>query len=166
VLNACVINGIKDVIVTGTNAVYGEEHSTAIKNERSPYNSHYRYFLDRIFPCKLNYYRDTKCIAAQKAIDFSKREGINLTILDPVWVYGENGRDTVFLQYIKSAGQGVSLSPGSRKNKFHVVYAVDVAQAYYWPITNGSKEYSELLSETMCVSTWITYSLYSANTQE
>jgi nucleoside-diphosphate-sugar epimerase len=131
VLNACVINEIKDMIVTGTNAVYGEEHSTVIKNENSPYNSHYRYFLDRIFPCKLNYYRDTKCIATQKAIDFAKREGINLTILDPVWVYGENGGDTVFLQYIKSAEQGVPLSPGSRKNKFHVVYAADVAQAYY-----------------------------------
>ncbi|MBU2102368.1 MAG: NAD-dependent epimerase/dehydratase family protein [Candidatus Omnitrophota bacterium] len=131
VLTACVMNGIKDVIMTGTNAVYGEEHSTAIKNEESPYNSHYRYFLDKIFPCKLNYYRDTKCIAARQAIDFARREGINLTILDPVWVYGENGLDTVFLKYIKSATQGVSVSPGSRKNKFHVVYAGDVAQAYY-----------------------------------
>ncbi|MDP2924460.1 MAG: NAD-dependent epimerase/dehydratase family protein [Candidatus Omnitrophota bacterium] len=131
VLNVCVTNGIKDVIITGTNAVYGEEHSNVIKNEDFPYNSHYRYFLDSIFPSKLNYYRDTKCIATQKAIDFAKREAINLTILDPVWVYGENGLDTVFFQYIKSTEQGVPLSPGSRKNKFHIVYAADVARAYY-----------------------------------
>lgn len=131
VLNACVVNGIKDVIMTGTNAVYGEENSAAIKNEDSPYNSHYPYFLDGIFPCKLNYYRDTKCIATQKAVDFAQRNGMNLTILEPVWVYGENGGDTVFLEYIKFAEQGISLSPGSKKNKFHVVYADDVAQAYY-----------------------------------
>lgn len=131
VLNACVVNGINDVVITGTNAVYGEENSVNVKNEESPYNSHYRYFLDGIFPCKLNYYRDTKCIATQKAIDFAQRQGINLTVLEPVWVYGENGRETVFLEYIRSAEQGVLLSPGSKKNKFHVVYADDVAQAYY-----------------------------------
>jgi len=131
VLNACLINGIKDVIFTGTNSVYGEEHCLEVKDENSPHKSHYQYFLDKIFPCKLNYYRDTKCIATQKAFDFAKRKGINLTILEPVWVYGENGNDTVFLEYIKSAEQGMKISPGSLKNKFHVVYAGDVAQAYY-----------------------------------
>lgn len=131
VLNACAVNGIKDVIITGTNAVYGEENSATIKNEEVPYNSHYRYFFDGIFPCKLNYYRDTKCIATQKAVEFASREGMNLTVLEPVWVYGENGSETVFLEYIKSAEQGVPVSPGSKRNKFHVVYAGDVAQAYY-----------------------------------
>lgn len=131
VLNACVVDGVRDVIITGTNSVYGEESSAAIKNEDSPYNSHYKYFLDGIFPCKLNYYRDTKCIATQKAVELASREGLNLTVLEPVWVYGENGSETVFLEYIKSAEQGISISPGSKRNKFHVVYAGDVAQAYY-----------------------------------
>lgn len=131
VLNACVVNGIKDVVITGTNSVYGEENSAKIKNEESPYNSHYRYFLDGIFPCKLNYYRDTKCIATQKAVELANREGINLTVLEPVWVYGENGRETVFLEYVKSAQEGIFVSPGSKRNKFHVVYAGDVAQAHY-----------------------------------
>lgn len=139
VLNACAINGIKDVAMAGTNAVYGEEHSMKVKSEESPYNSHYRYFLDRIFPCKLNYYRDTKCIATQKAVDFAGREGINLTVLEPVWVYGENGMSTVFLEYIKSIEQGIPLLPGSRKNKFHVVYVADVAQAYYLAFTKRLK---------------------------
>lgn len=131
VLNACVANGIKDVIITGTNSIYGEENSLTIKDEGSPYNSHYRYFLDGMFPCKMNYYRDTKRIAVEKAMDFAKREGINLTVLDPVWVYGENGKDTFFLEYIKSAKQGIPVSPGSKRNRFHVVYAGDVAEAYY-----------------------------------
>ncbi|MCD4779028.1 MAG: NAD-dependent epimerase/dehydratase family protein [Candidatus Omnitrophica bacterium] len=145
VLNACVVNGIEDVIITGTNSVYGEEHSLQVKNEESPYNSHYRYFLDRIFPCKLNYYRDTKCISTQKAVDFAKSNGINLMVLEPVWVYGENGNDTVFIEYIKSAEQGIPVSPGSRKNKFHVVYAADVAQAYYLAFTKQLKGIHRIL---------------------
>ncbi|MFC1806867.1 NAD-dependent epimerase/dehydratase family protein [Candidatus Omnitrophota bacterium] len=139
VLNACVVNGIKDAIVTSTNSVYGEEDSSEIKSENSPYNSHYPYFLDSMFPCKLNHYRDTKRIASEKAIDFATIKGMNLTILEPVWVYGENGKDTVFLEYIKSVEQGIPVSPGSRKNKFHVVYAADVARAYYLAFTKQLK---------------------------
>lgn len=151
VLNACAINGIKDVTVTGTIAVYGEEHSMKVKSEESPYNSHYRYFLDRIFPCRLNYYRDTKCIATKKAIDFAGREGINLTVLEPVWVYGENGMSTVFLEYIRSIEQGNLLFPGSRKNKFHVVYVVDVAQAYYLAFTKRLKGIQRIIiGDSVC----------------
>ncbi|MBF0523135.1 MAG: NAD-dependent epimerase/dehydratase family protein [Candidatus Omnitrophica bacterium] len=131
VLRACQANGITDVIMTGTNSVYGEENSIDIKDEEFPYHSHYRYFLDGIFPCQLNHYRDTKCLAVQKATDFALREKMNLTILEPVWVYGENGYDTIFIQYLRSIEQGVHLSPGSRRNKFHVVYVKDVAQAHY-----------------------------------
>jgi len=132
VLNACAENDIKDVVMTSTNSVYGEEDSATVKNEDSPYHSHYRYFLDSIFfPCKMNYYRDTKRIAEERAIDFVRNRGINLTLLEPVWVYGENGAGTIFLEYIKSAKQGVLLAPGSRRNKFHVIYAGDLARAYY-----------------------------------
>jgi nucleoside-diphosphate-sugar epimerase len=131
VLSACKANAINDVIITGTNSVYGEENSLEIKNEKSPYNSHYRYFLDKIFPCKLNYYRDTKCIAVQKAEEFARRESLNVTILEPVWVYGENGKDTVFIEYLKLAKDGFLVAPGSSTNKFHVIYAGDLAEAYY-----------------------------------
>ncbi|MBU4251801.1 MAG: NAD-dependent epimerase/dehydratase family protein [Candidatus Omnitrophica bacterium] len=139
VLDACVENGVQEVIITGTNAVYGEENSVNVKDEDSPYNSHYRYLLDAVFPSKLNYYRDTKCIATQKAIEFAKQKGVNLTVLEPVWVYGEEGLDTVFLQYLKSAEEGIFFSPGTRKNKFHVVYAGDLAQAYYLAYTKRLK---------------------------
>lgn len=131
VLRACVCNQIKDVILTSTNSVYGEEDSTAIKNEKFPYNSHYKYFLDRIFPCKMNYYRDTKRMASQEAVHFAKENGINLTILEPVWIYGENGAHTIFIEYLRSAQQGMPIAPGSKKNKFHVIYAPDAAEAFY-----------------------------------
>ena len=67
VLEAAVSAGIRQVIITGTNACYGEEDSAEIKTEASPYRSHYRYFLDRHFPSGLNFYRDTKALAVQKA---------------------------------------------------------------------------------------------------
>ncbi len=131
VLNACFENGIKDVIMTSTNSVYGEESTSEIKKEGSPFKSHYPYFLDNVFPSKMNYYRDTKRIACEKALDLAERNGLNLTILEPVWIYGENGADTIFIEYLKSIQEGIPVSPGTIKNKFHVIYAVDVAQAYY-----------------------------------
>ena len=131
VLQACVELGIKNIIMTGTNSAYGEEHSLTIKNEDSPYNSHYFYFADRIFPCAMNFYRDTKALAKKKAIEFAKEHDLNLTILEPVWVYGEREFNTGFYEYMKTAKAGVPFLPGSKKNKFHVIYAGDLAYAYF-----------------------------------
>lgn len=161
VLEACVANGIKDVIMTGTNAVYGEEPSFKVKDEASPYQAHYPYFLDRIFPCCLNHYRDTKCLAAERAMDFARREAINLTVLDPVWVYGENGRHTVFLEYIRSVEQGVAVAPGSRKNKFHVIYAPDLAEAYYLAFIRRLRGVQHLIiADTDCAGMDHIFSLF------
>ncbi len=131
VLTACIENGIKDIIMTGSNAVYGEEDTKEIKDETFDYNSHYKYFLDRIFSCKLNYYRDTKAIATRKAIKFGQDNNLNLTILEPIWVYGEREFNTGFYEYIKTAKSKVPFIPGSKRNKFHVIYAGDLARAYY-----------------------------------
>ncbi|MCK4260313.1 MAG: NAD-dependent epimerase/dehydratase family protein [Halanaerobiales bacterium] len=131
VLNACVKVGIKNIIMTGSNSVYGEENNLTVKDENSPYNSHYKYFGDSIFPCKLNFYRDTKALAKKEAIKFAKNNGLNLTILEPVWVYGEREFNTGFYEYIKTASTGIPLLPGTKKNKFHVVYAGDLANAYF-----------------------------------
>lgn len=131
VLAACVENNIKDIIITGTNSVYGEESSKRIKDEDSPYNSHYPYFMDRIFPCKLNYYRDTKAIATKEAMRFAMERELNLTVLDPVWVYGEREINTGFFKYLKSVKNGMIFAPGSKNNKFHVIYVEDLARAYF-----------------------------------
>lgn len=131
VLKACLENNIKDVIITGTNSVYGEEAAVNVKDEGSPYNSHYGYFLDRVFPCQMNYYRDTKAVAEQKAIEFAKDNNVNMTVIQPVWVYGEREVHSVFYGYLKSAKDGMPFLPLGNKNKLHVIYAKDLAMAYY-----------------------------------
>jgi len=131
VLKASVENGIGNVIITSSISVYGEENCRRIKSEDSPHRSHYQYFLDKLFPCKMNYYRDTKALAKEKAIEFAQVSGLNLTILEPVWVYGEREFTTGFFDYLKTAKSGMPFLPGSKDNKFHVVYVKDLARAYY-----------------------------------
>ena len=130
VLTACVQAGIKNVLITGSNSVYGEEGSPVIKDETSPYNSHYQYFGDRLFPCKLNFYRDTKALAKKEALAYGARHDLNLTILEPVWVYGERELNGGFYEYLKTAKAGIPFVPGAKHNKFHVIYAGDLARAY------------------------------------
>ncbi|MEL7564115.1 MAG: NAD-dependent epimerase/dehydratase family protein [Dehalobacterium sp.] len=131
VLKASLENGIRNVIITSSVSVYGEENFRQIKTEDSPHKSHYQYFLDNLFPCKMNYYRDTKALAKEKAIEFAHEWGLNLTILEPVWVYGEREFTTGFFDYLKTAKSGIPFLPGCKGNKFHVVYVKDLARAYY-----------------------------------
>ncbi|TGE36440.1 NAD-dependent epimerase/dehydratase family protein [Desulfosporosinus fructosivorans] len=130
VLTACVQAGIKNVLITGSNSVYGEENTLLVKDETSPYNSHYQYFGDRFFPCKLNFYRDTKALAKKEALEFAGAFDLNLTILEPVWVYGEMELNGGFYEYLKTAKARIPLVPGAKQNKFHVIYAGDLARAY------------------------------------
>lgn len=137
VLEACVQAGIRNIIMTGSNSVYGEENSLVVKDENSTCNSHYPYFGDRFFPCGLNYYRDTKALAKKKALAYASARGLNLTILEPVWVYGEGEFKTGFYEYLKTARTGIPFLPGSKGNKFHVIYAGDLARAYFLVYNKG-----------------------------
>jgi len=162
VLEACKLNGISKVILTGTCSVYGEEGSPIVKDENSPLKSHYNYFADKIFPCAMNYYRDTKRLARTLAIDYAKKNNIDLIILDPVWVYGEREFNTGFFEYLENAKSGMPFIMGSAKNKFHVIYAKDLAKAYYlaykadlkginiFIIGNEKAEYMDKIYETFC----------------
>jgi nucleoside-diphosphate-sugar epimerase len=131
VLKACKANNIKQVIMTGTNSSYGEENCMQKKDETWPDNAHYPYFMHRIFPCKFNHYRDTKALATQKAMTFAGENHLNLTILEPTWVYGEREFNTGFYEYLTIAKSGFPYMPGSKKNKFQVIYVQDLAQYYY-----------------------------------
>ncbi len=144
VLTACVQAGIKNIIMTGSNSVYGEENSLTLKDEDSPYNPHYPYCADKSFPCRLNYYRDTKAMAKKEALALAGKHELNLTILEPVWVYGEREFNTGFYEYLKTAKSGVPLLPGSKHNKFHVIYAGDLARAYLLA-------YTKKLAGTNCI---------------
>ena len=144
VLAACRENGVKHIIMTGSCSVFGEEHQATVKNEESPRNSHYPYFLDRIFPSPMNHYRDSKREAVEKALAFAERHAISLTVLHPVWVYGEREFSSGFYEYLKSVRDGVPMVTGSPDNLFHVIYAGDLAHAYYLAFAEqpaGAREY-------------------------
>ena len=77
----------------------------------------------------MNYYRDTKRLATEEAIKYAEKKNLNLTIIEPVWVFGER-EYTTFYQYLKTAKTTVPFFPGSKTNKFHVIYVKDLARAY------------------------------------
>jgi nucleoside-diphosphate-sugar epimerase len=131
VLKAAVLCGIKNVIITGSISSYGEESSPQIKNEDCAYDSHYKYFLDGILASGMNYYRDTKAEANKQAIQYAKKTNLNLTIIDPAWIYGEREFHSGFYEFLKSIKSGLRIVPGSKKNKFHTIYARDLAKIYY-----------------------------------
>jgi nucleoside-diphosphate-sugar epimerase len=130
VLKMCKEAGIKQVLLTGSVSSYGEEHSDQMKDETSLYNSHYPYFLDRVFPSAMNHYRDSKSLATSEACRYAGENGLDLTVLEPVWVYGEREFHTGFYEYVKAVQSGMHLMPGARDNLFHVIYARDLAKAY------------------------------------
>jgi nucleoside-diphosphate-sugar epimerase len=130
VVEAARLEGVSRVIITGSISSYGEEDSRAAKDEASPYRPHYPYFMDRVFPCGLNWYRDSKALATQEAIAIARKHKMNLTVIEPVWVYGEREFGTGFYSYVKAVQGGQRFMPGSRRNLFHVIYAGDLAKGY------------------------------------
>jgi len=131
VMKAAFRNQIRNVIITGSVSSYGEENSSILKDETFPFRSHYPYAFDRILPSGMNHYRDTKAEATRQAMAFAGQYGMNLTVLEPVWVYGENECNSGFYEYLKIAKSGIPFMPGCRSNTFHVIYAGELARAYY-----------------------------------
>lgn len=130
VLEACRRNEIPRAIITGSISSYGEEHSLAIKDETYPLHSHYPYFLDGLIPCAMNRYRDSKAEATVRASAYAGEHGIDCTILEPAWTFGEREFHTGFFTYIQSVRKGSRFMPGSKTNSFHVIYARDLARAF------------------------------------
>jgi nucleoside-diphosphate-sugar epimerase len=122
--------GIRTVVMTGSISSYGEEHCLQAKDESWPDNPHYPYFADRFFPCRMNYYRDSKARATWCAADLARKRGLNLTILEPVWVFGEREFTTGFYEYVKTVGKGMRCMPGNDSGTLPVIYAPDLARAY------------------------------------
>lgn len=129
-LESCRLEGVPHVLLTGSISSYGEEDCPRPKDENSPFQSHYPYFLDRIFPSGFNAYRDSKAQATQQAMAFAREHHMPLTVLEPVWVYGEREFHTGFYSYLKAVQSGQRWMPGSTRNLFHVIYAGDLARAY------------------------------------
>jgi nucleoside-diphosphate-sugar epimerase len=130
VLEASVAQGVEHVIITGSISSYGEEDCPHPKDETCPFNPHHPYFMDSIFHNGMNDYRGSKAELTRDALDFAQSRRVNVTILEPVWVYGEREFGTGFYSYVKTVQDGSRLMPGSTRNKFHVIYAKDLARAY------------------------------------
>ncbi|MBR9974309.1 MAG: NAD(P)-dependent oxidoreductase, partial [Bacteroidetes bacterium] len=131
VMNAAAEAGAAHVIITGSNSCYGEEDSTEVKTEESPYKPHYPYFLHRLLPSGLNHYRDTKALANTLAEEIARLLGLPLTIIEPVWVYGEREFHSGFYDYLRTLRSGLPFFPGSASNRFHTIYAGDLARLYF-----------------------------------
>lgn len=161
VLRAANHCGIKDVIITGSISCYGEENSQIVKDEEYGYHSHYHYFMDKIFPSGMNFYRDTKAEANIQAINYALENNINLTILEPAWIYGEREFHSGFYDFLKSV-KDFPISLGSKKNKFHSIYARELAKIYFLAykkrLTGVNKilavsrkaEYQHKIMDSMC----------------
>lgn len=130
ILRGCARKGVGHAIITGSISSYGEEHCGAAKNESWPYNPRYPYLLDRLLPSGMNHYRCSKAEATRRATVFAERNGIDLTVIEPVWVYGPREFHTGFYTYVKAVRDGASFMPGTRRNLFHVICATDLARAY------------------------------------
>ncbi len=128
-LEAAAANGIGRAIVLGSVSSYGEEDCQTLKDETCPFRSHYPYAFGRLIPSGMNHYRDTKAEATRLAMSFAEARGMNLTVLEPAWIYGENESNSGFYEYLKLAAAGIPFVPGRRSNTFHVIHAADLARA-------------------------------------
>ena len=81
VINAAIQNGISNLIITGSISSYGEENNLNIKDENSPFNPTYPYLFYNIFPSGMNFYRETKALLTQKAIELAEKHNLGDSIV-------------------------------------------------------------------------------------
>lgn len=129
ILMATKENNIKKLILTSTSGVLGEEDCKTAKNEFSPYKPRTDYFLSNIFESDLNHYRMSKMLAEKEAIEFCRKNGISLTVIRPVWVYGPREFGAGPFHFCQAVLKGLPFVPVGKSNRFHVVYVEDLAEA-------------------------------------
>ncbi len=129
VLEAARLAGVKRIILAGSISSYGEEDHPNPKDETFPFHPRQLVPLGRFFPSAMNHYRETKARATQSAMEFSVQHGIQLTVLEPVWIFGEREASSGFMEYLDSV-RSLPLAPGCPTNLFPVFYVRDLAQAF------------------------------------
>ncbi len=128
VLEAAKKNKIKQFILISSNAVLGEEDCKKPKLEKAQYKPNYPYFLNKIFPSAMNHYRYTKMLAEKESIDFCSKNGINLIVIRPVWVYGPKELHAGHYYFAKSRLEGNRFFPASKNTLFHTIYVKDLSK--------------------------------------
>lgn len=121
--------GVKQLILVGSISSYGEEHHPKPKNENYTYSPRQSYFLSDLFPSAMNNYRVTKAEASLWAMDFARQHNIQLTLLEPVWIFGERESSSGFMEYLDTV-RILPAVPGCRTNIFPVMYVHDLARAF------------------------------------
>jgi nucleoside-diphosphate-sugar epimerase len=121
--------GVRRLILTGSISSYGEEHHPEPKNEDDAYAPRQHYPLGGLFPSAMNHYRETKAEASRWAVEFAHQYGLQLTLLEPVWIFGERESSSGFLEYLDVA-RILPVVPGRRTNIFPVLYVLDLARVF------------------------------------
>jgi len=152
VLVACQTNSIRQIITTGSVSCFGEEDCEIPKDEQSPHNPRYPYFLEDTWPSGMNHYRISKSMAAKETEEFAIKHNLNVTVIHPVWVYGEREFSSGFYDYMKFAKSGISFEPGSRENLFHVIYVRDLVRAYHLALQKAPDGFNSYIigNKTVC----------------
>lgn len=133
-LDAIKCCGIKHTVMVSSNAVLGEEDCIEAKKEDAPYKPKMPYFLSS-FGCSMNYYRETKAQQEKESIAFCQDNDINLSVLRPVWVYGEREFHAGPYEFCKTVLSGVPALPMGQDNRLHCVNVKDVARAVSLALT-------------------------------
>jgi nucleoside-diphosphate-sugar epimerase len=128
VLETAKEQGINFTLLVSSNAVLGEEDCLIAKEEDSPPNPQFPYFLRSIFESDMNHYRNTKALAEKESIDLALKNKLNLTVVRPVWTYGPREFNAGPYIFCKSLIGGNRFFPGSKTNKFHTIYAEDLSE--------------------------------------
>lgn len=115
-------------IFVSSNAVMGEEDNPNPKDEKAPYRPVLDYFLETSMGSGMNHYRLTKALAEMFLVNRAKKTGRRLTVVRPVWVYGPREFHAGPYEYCKTVKDGLPFMPGSDKNRFHTIYAGDLAR--------------------------------------
>ncbi|NLI76363.1 MAG: NAD(P)-dependent oxidoreductase [Candidatus Riflebacteria bacterium] len=116
------------LILISSNAVLGEEDCPIPKDEAAPYRPLLPYPLESWLPSAMNHYRLTKTLAEQAVMSKAEGRGIDLTVVRPVWVFGPREFHAGPFEYCQTVLSGVPLMPGSRRNRFHVIFVEDLAR--------------------------------------
>lgn len=127
-LDAAKCCGIKYVVMISSNAVLGEDDCIDAKKEDAPYKPKMSYLLSG-FSCSMNYYRETKAQQEKESIAFCQDNKITLSVLRPVWVYGEREFHAGPYEFCKTVLSGVPALPMGRDNRLQCVNVKDVARA-------------------------------------
>ncbi len=116
------------LILISSNAVLGEEDCPLPKDENAPYRPVLPYPLEACLPSAMNHYRLTKTLAEQAVISKAEARGFDLTVIRPVWVFGPREFHAGPFEYCRTVLAGVPCLPGSRRNRFHVIFVEDLAR--------------------------------------